>query len=126
MCFDGAAESDFNVLLISSIFLWDNVRPLFITSKTILSLNSYISEDCQSAIQILFIPLMLLMWIAIKIGSLMTYISGLALGIISGIIAVISIVYMLTGAGMNGFIGLVIAYLISPYGIPMFMIMLLE
>lgn len=76
-------------------------------------------------IKILCIPIMVLMWIAIKIGSLMTYISGLALGIISGIIAVISIVYILTGAGMNGFIGLVIAYLLSPYGIPMFMIMLL-
>lgn len=76
-------------------------------------------------LKILFIPLMLLMWIAIKIGSLMTYISGLALGIISVIIAVISIAYMLTGAGMNGFIGLVIAYLLSPYGIPMFMIMML-
>lgn len=76
-------------------------------------------------LKILFIPLMVLMWIAIKIGSLMTYISGLALGIISVIIAVISIAYMLTGAGMNGFIGLVIAYLLSPYGIPMFMIMML-
>ena len=54
-------------------------------------------------IKILCIPIMVLMWIAIKIGSLMTYISGLALGIISGIIAVISIIYMLTGAGMNGF-----------------------
>ena len=76
-------------------------------------------------LKILFIHLMLLMWIAIKIGSLMTYISGLALGIISVIIAVISIAYMLTGAGMNGFIGLVIAYLLSPYGIPMFIIMML-
>ncbi|MEE1048492.1 MAG: CD1845 family protein [Clostridia bacterium] len=76
-------------------------------------------------LKILFAPIMALMWIAIKIGSLMTYISGLALGIISGIIVVISIVYMLTGAGMNGFIGLVIAYLLSPYGISMFMIIML-
>ena len=76
-------------------------------------------------LKILFAPIMALMWIAIKIGSLMTYISGLALGIIRGIIAVISIVYMLTGAGMNGFIGLVIAYLLSPYGISMFMIIML-
>ena len=68
---------------------------------------------------------MVLMWIAIKIGAAITYVSGLALGIISGIIAVISIVYMFTGARVNGLIGLVIAYLLSPYGIPMFTIMML-
>ncbi|MDO5397135.1 MAG: CD1845 family protein [bacterium] len=79
----------------------------------------------KTIMKILFAPLIVLMWIAIKIGSLITYILGLALGILSGIIAVISIVYMFTGAGMNGFIGLVIAYLLSPYGIPMFAIMIL-
>ena len=76
-------------------------------------------------LKILCAPVMALMWIAIKIGAAITYISGLALGIISGIIAVISIVYMFTGARVNGLIGLVIAYLLSPYGIPMFTIMML-
>lgn len=68
---------------------------------------------------------MALMWIAVKIGAAIAYISGLALGIASGIIAFISIVYMLTGTVRNGLIGLVIAYLLSPYGIPMFAIMML-
>ena len=76
-------------------------------------------------LKILCAPVMLLVWIAIKIGAAIAYISGLALGIISGIIAVISIVYMFTGAMVNGLIGLVIAYLLSPYGIPMFTIMML-
>lgn len=76
-------------------------------------------------LKILCAPVMVLMWIAIKIGAAITYVSGLALGIISGIIAVISIVYMFTGARVNGLIGLVIAYLLSPYGIPMFTIMML-
>lgn len=76
-------------------------------------------------LKILCAPVIALMWIAIKIGAAITYISGLALGIISGIIAVISIVYMFTGARVNGLIGLVIAYLLSPYGIPMFTIMML-
>ena len=70
-------------------------------------------------------PVMALMWIAVKIGAAIAYISGLALGIASGIIAFISIVYMLTGTVRNGLIGLVIAYLLSPYGIPMFAIMML-
>lgn len=76
-------------------------------------------------LKILCAPVMVLMWIAIKIGAAITYVSGLALGIISGIIAVISIVYMFTGARVNGLIGLVIAYLLSTYGIPMFTIMML-
>ncbi len=76
-------------------------------------------------LKILCVPIMALMWIAIKLGIAITYVSGLALGIISGIITVISIVYMFTGARVTGLIGLVIAYLLSPYGIPMFIIMML-
>lgn len=76
-------------------------------------------------LKILCAPIMALMWLAIKLGIAITYVSGLALGIISGIIAVISVVYMFTGAVTNGLMGLVIAYLSSPYGIPMFAIMML-
>lgn len=79
----------------------------------------------KTIMKILCAPVMLLMWIVIKLGIAITYVSGLALGIISGIIAVISVVYIFTGARVNGIIGLVIAYLLSPYGIPMFAIMML-
>lgn len=79
----------------------------------------------KTAMKILFAPIIALMWLAVKISAAVTYISGLALGIASGIIAFISIVYMLTGTVRNGLIGLVIAYLLSPYGIPMFTIMIL-
>ena len=79
----------------------------------------------KTAMKIIFAPIIALMTLAVKIGVAITYISGLALGIASGIIAFISIVYMLTGTVMNGLIGLVIAYLLSPYGIPMFTIMIL-
>ncbi len=79
----------------------------------------------KTAMKILFAPVVALMWLAVKIGAAITYISGLALGIASVIIAAISIVYMLMGTVRNGLIGLVIAYLLSPYGIPMFTIMLL-
>lgn len=79
----------------------------------------------KTAIKILLAPVIALMWITIKIGIAITYISGLVFGIISRIIALVSIVYMITGSFTNGVIGLVIAYLLSPYGIPMFTIMLL-
>ena len=81
--------------------------------------------DMKILLKILFAPIMALMWIAIKAGVVFTYISGLALGIVSGIIALISIVYLLTGGITNGLIGLVIAYLVSPYGIPTFAVMIL-
>ena len=58
-------------------------------------------------------------------GSAVIYISGMALGIVSGIIAVIGLVYIVTGSISKGIIGLVIAYLLSPYGIPMLVIILL-
>jgi hypothetical protein len=79
----------------------------------------------KAVMKIIFAPIMALMWIAVKLGSLITYISGLALGITSGIIALISIAYIFTGSVLSGMIGLVIAYLLSPYGIPMFTIMIL-
>ncbi len=79
----------------------------------------------KTAMKILAAPVMALMWIAIKIGVIITYISGLALGIVSVIIALISIVYLLTGGIANGLIGLGIAYLLSPYGIPTLAIMTL-
>lgn len=76
-------------------------------------------------LKIIFAPVILILWILIKIASIFTYISGLALGIVSGITAVISLVYLMTGSVSNAIVGLILAYLLSPFGIPLFAIMLL-
>lgn len=76
-------------------------------------------------LKILFAPIMAVMWLVIKAGVAISYVSSLALGIVSVIIALISVVYLLTGGVTNGLIGLVIAYLASPYGIPTFAVMIL-
>ena len=76
-------------------------------------------------LKILFAPIMAVMWLVVKAGVAIGYVSSLALGIVSVIIALISVVYLLTGGVTNGIIGLVIAYLASPYGIPMFAVMIL-
>lgn len=76
-------------------------------------------------LKILFAPIMAVMWLVVKAGVAIGYISSLALGIVSVIIALISVVYLLTGGVTNGLIGLVIAYLASPYGIPTFAVMIL-
>lgn len=79
----------------------------------------------KTIMKILFAPVIALMWLAIKAGIAITYILGVALGIISGIFAIIGIAYLFIGSAANGVTGLVIAYLLSPYGIPMFTIMIL-
>ena len=76
-------------------------------------------------LKIIFAPVILILWILIKMVSIFTYISGLALGIVSGITAVISLVYLMTGSVSNAIVGLILAYLLSPFGIPLFAIMLL-
>ncbi len=76
-------------------------------------------------LKIIVCPIMVLLWLIIKLGVAVTYLSGLVLGIISVLFALFGLVYLITGSTMNGIIGFVIAYLISPYGIPMFIIMLL-
>lgn len=76
-------------------------------------------------LKILCAPIIGLMWVVIKLGIAATYVSGLALGILSGVFAIIGIVYMFTEGTIKGLTGFAIAYLISPYGIPMFSIMLL-
>lgn len=79
----------------------------------------------KTIMKLLFAPVIAIMWLAIKAGIAITYISGVALGIISGIFAIIGIAYLFAGSAANGVTGLVIAYLLSPYGIPMFTIMIL-
>ena len=76
-------------------------------------------------LKIIFAPVILILCILIKMVSIFTYISGLALGIVSGITAVISLVYLMTGSVSNAIVGLILAYLLSPFGIPLFAIMLL-
>ena len=76
-------------------------------------------------LKIIFAPVIFILWILIKIASIFTYISGLALGVSSGITAVISLVYLMTGSVSNAIAGFILAYLLSPYGLPLFVIMLL-
>lgn len=73
--------------------------------------------------KILFAPVIAVMWFLVKAGSVITYFSGLILGILSAIFGIVSIIFFATGNIHNGLIGIVITYLLCPYGIPMFLIM---
>ena len=60
-------------------------------------------------------------WICVGI----VYVSGLVLGLISMVVALLGVAVLITYSLQNGIILLVIAFLISPYGLPMAAIWLL-
>ena len=67
------------------------------------------------------LALTLFVWICVGI----VYISGLVLGLISMVIALLGMAVLLTCSLQSGIILLVMAFLISPYGLPMAAIWLL-
>lgn len=68
------------------------------------------------------ITVFLATWICVGI----IYVSGLALGLISMVIAFSGIVMLVVGSQQNGIIALVMAFLISPFGLPMAALWLLD
>ena len=60
------------------------------------------------------LALTLFVWICVGI----VYISGLVLGLISMVIALLGVAVLVTYSPQNGLILLVIAFLISPFGLP--------
>ena len=67
------------------------------------------------------LALTLIVWICVGI----VYISGLVLVLISMVIALLGVAVLLTCSLQNGIILLVMAFLISPFGLPMAAIWLL-
>ena len=67
------------------------------------------------------LALTLFIWICVGI----VYLSGLVLGLVSTIIAFLGVVMLIVGPRQNGIIALVMAFLISPFGLPMAAIWLL-
>ena len=65
--------------------------------------------------------LTLFVWICVGI----VYVSGLVLGLISMMVALLGVAVLLICSLQNGIILLVMAFLISPYGLPMAAIWLL-
>jgi len=61
------------------------------------------------------LALTLFVWICVGI----VYISGLVLGLISMVIALLGVAVLITYSLQNGIILLVMAFLISPFGLPM-------
>ena len=69
-------------------------------------------------LKIVVAPLVVLLTLAIWICVGLVYVSGLVLGLVSMVIAFLGLAVLVTYSPQNGFILLVIAFLISPFGLP--------
>ena len=69
-------------------------------------------------LKIVVAPVVLLLTLAIWICVGLVYVSGLVLGLISMVIALLGVTVLVTYSPQNGLILLVIAFLISPFGLP--------
>ncbi len=70
-------------------------------------------------LKILVAPVILLLTVAIWICVGIVYISGLVLGLISMVVALLGVAVLIACSLQNGIILLVMAFLISPFGLPM-------
>ena len=69
-------------------------------------------------LKIVTAPVVLLLTLAIWICVGLVYVSGLVLGLLSTVIALLGVAVLMTYSPQNGLILLVIAFLISPFGLP--------
>ena len=76
-------------------------------------------------LKIVVAPVILVLTLFVWICAGIVYISGLVLGLISMVIALLGVAVLLTCSLQNGIILLVMAFLISPFGLPLAAIWLL-
>lgn len=76
-------------------------------------------------LKILVAPVILALTLFVWLCAGLVYLSGLVLGLISMVIALLGVAVLLTCSLQNGIILLVMAFLISLYGLPMAAIWLL-
>ncbi|MGI6170089.1 MAG: CD1845 family protein [Christensenellales bacterium] len=76
-------------------------------------------------LKILLAPLMLILWIIECICKLVLKLSSIVFLLVSILFVIASIYHFVNGSTLNGCIGLVIAFLISPYGLPKLAVKLL-
>lgn len=69
-------------------------------------------------LKILSLPFILITWILYGVCKLIVLVSGMILGIVSGLTLVAAVVLFFKAGVIPGVAVLVIAFLISPYGIP--------
>ena len=77
-------------------------------------------------LKIVAAPVVLLLTVAIWTCVGLVYVSGLVLGLLSTVIALLGVAVLVTYSPQNGLILLVIAFLIGPFGLPKLAFWLLD
>ena len=82
-------------------------------------------ESLKGLLMIITAPIILLLTLFVWLCTGLIYISGLVLGLFSTVIALLGVAVLITYSPQNGVILLVMAFLISPMGLPLVAIWLL-
>ena len=69
-------------------------------------------------LKIVAAPVVIVLTLAIWICLGLVYVSGLVLGLISMVLALLGVIVLATYSPQNGVIVLILAFLISPFGLP--------
>lgn len=69
-------------------------------------------------LKIVVAPVVLLLTVAIWLCVGLVYVSGLVLGLLSMVIALLGVAVLVTYSPQNGLILMLIAFLIGPFGLP--------
>ena len=70
-------------------------------------------------------PVILVLTLFVWLCAGLVYISGLVLGLVSMVLGLLGVAVLITYSPQNGIILLVLAFLVSPYGLPLAAIWLL-
>lgn len=70
-------------------------------------------------LKILAAPVVLALTLFVWICTGLVYVSGHALGLVSGVLGLLGVAVLITYSPKNGIILLVMAFLTSPFGLPM-------
>lgn len=77
-----------------------------------------VSAEVLNGMARLAAPLIVLLTLFVWTCVALVYVSGLVLGLVSMVIALLGVAVLVTYSPQNGLILLLIAFLISPYGLP--------
>lgn len=69
-------------------------------------------------LKLFVLPIMLILAIVVGVLKILVYLSSTVLALIAGVMAVVGFLLIFKGQFVGAILYLVIAYLISPYGIP--------
>ena len=77
------------------------------------------ADTMRLILKILVAPIIVVLTLFVWICSGLLYCSSFILGLAGTVLGILAVLVLLTGAVTNGFIVLVMAFLVSPFGIPM-------